>query len=146
MNAQIRAYVFQDRITVARPIEPDSEVTIGFKNFGQTPAVVRTAPATCRYYVSPPDPIVSDEITEFNSVLIAGAGEHFMDLGRTLRVTDTEIGRARKGDGSIRCIFNVNYTDVVGESHVAGLCLTYVYVSSQGGFIVCQESQYRYRN
>jgi hypothetical protein len=146
MNSQIRAYVFQDRITVGRPIRPGSQITISFKNFGPTPAIISSAPATCGYFVSPPAPIVTNEITEFFSSVVMGAGEHAMDLERNVNASDDEFAKAKKGNGSIRCVYNVRYADVVGSSHITGLCLMYVYVTGHEGFIVCPEPQYRYKN
>ncbi|HEX3953549.1 MAG TPA: hypothetical protein VHW90_08245 [Stellaceae bacterium] len=147
-----RAYIFVSKINIQHPVMAGSKITIDFKNFGNTPAIIDAAPSACNYFSVLPPAILDEEaarklapkikIVDFTTLVIGGGGD-VGSLNDTVDATSDEIAKAGSGDGSVRCIFNVNYADVRSNRHVGGICLSYVPVGG-GGFIFCREKQYHY--
>ncbi|MGC2223922.1 MAG: hypothetical protein WA624_17025 [Methylocella sp.] len=140
-----RAYIFMDGVQRDRtkPLNPGYTITIGFKNFGKTPAVVHEVSGTCKYFAEPPPPVLNVTI-QLPMDLVVGRGEHAGDFPASLVATNDEIAKARSGSGSIRCIYNIDYSDVREIHHVAGVCLVYDF--GVNFYIFCPEKQYHYKN
>ena len=76
--------------------------------------------------------------------LVVGSGEQAGDFPANLTATIDEIDKAKVGNGSIRCIYNISYSDVRENLHVAGACLLYDF--DVNFYIFCPERKYHYKN
>jgi hypothetical protein len=139
-----RAYIFPTGVARdhSKPLIPGYEVQASFKNFGKTPAFVHGIALSCRFFDKPPPAIFPPDGFSVQFDEIADAGASVGDYKTTVMATENEILRAKIGDGSIRCLWNIDYTDVRDFPHTGGLCLVYNFGFS--AFIECQENQYHH--
>jgi hypothetical protein len=74
--------------------------------------------------------------------LVIGAGDPLGEFQNPVTASAAEIEQAKNGIGTIRCIWNVSYSDVRGGSHVRGVCMFYDFATRF--LMFCREPQYRH--
>ena len=139
-----RAYIFVDN--VARNKSDDIitgyKIEVTFRNFGRTPAIItQVSNNGCQFYKAPPSPFVSDDKGSLPISVPIGAGDPVGPFPAAVSATTLQIEMAKAGAGSVRCIYNLTYEDVRGNSHVAGVCLLFGIIPNYVYF--CPERKYR---
>lgn len=127
-----RAYVLLDASGSVLPktIAGGATVRLAFKNYGKTPATLRTVVGRFYFSPGPPTRLTPPQSNLAVPVIVTDGGAAGpYDL--PLDANDSDLARAARGDGSLVAQASLIYSDVMGETHQTDVCFTYQIKSNQ---------------
>jgi hypothetical protein len=144
-----RAYVFNDGFEgyKGEQIKSGLSARFSFKNFGKTPAMLKTSPAVkCDYaIVGTPEGLtirfsandVTDESGFIAEGVIIAPNDRIGPFSASLNATKEQIDQARIGIGRIYCQAAIGYSDMRDNFHETKVCMGYNF--KYNAFILCPD-------
>jgi hypothetical protein len=146
-----RAYVFGEFDGYGTlPIEPGITARFWFRNYGRTPAILRTAPPTrCYYSADGFHPLVAPMLSLFTDAsgllpegFVIATDQRIGPYETKLDATKENLEKARIGIGKIYCQAAIGYADMRDNWRETALCFFY----NLGHFFLCPEKGANYHS
>jgi len=131
-----RAYLLLDASASVLPktVAAGTPVRLSFKNYGKTPATLHAVSGRYAYSPGPPSRLAAPQ-TGMAVPLVVADGGTAGPYDIALDITDADLARATRGDGTVVAQAVVVYADMTGETHQTDICVTYQFKT--GGFETC---------
>jgi hypothetical protein len=131
-----RAYLLPDAAVTILPktVAPGSPVRIGFKNYGKTPATLRSVTGHYAYSAGPPARLLPPQ-SDLPVPMVIGDGGTAGPYDLALDAGDADLDKARQGNGAMVVQALVVYADMFGEQHETAFCFQFQFKTSS--FVPC---------